>query len=513
MSITSRIGPSLAGAPPIIGRVTADEQALGQVPEVPGIGRRGRAAVVALTLRTGLLRVISLVGTVLLARILAPADFGAFAVIAFLAGALAPFGEVGWGAGLIQRREPPTERDVATAFTVQQIVWLILLALAWLAAPLIRLAGSGLPLDAEWMIRAAVLAMYLNQLRSVPTAMMSRVLRFGPLATIEVAQHLAYLFVAVGLALAGAGVWSFVLALVVQSGSGSLLAYIAWGHLPRVGLDRGALRGLLGFGLTFQAASVLNIFREALVPVFGGLAGGVAAIGYLNFGQRFGRLLGGVDEIIGRVAFPAFSRLQTDVERRSRALLHVVETTSVVFALLLGWAIAVAQTLVEVAFSATWLPAVPVFQLTTVAVLIYLPAGLMRGLAFSTGHARPILAWTVIALVVTFAAFTPLLVFLGLTGGGIGFVLHAVVQLYGFSRATHAIARFPWMRLARIYLIGAAAGACAAASLLVLGGLPGLIVSALVAVAAYGLLMLIFEREQVGRSWRLVRGDVSLEAA
>jgi len=191
----------------------------------------------------------------------------------------------------------------------------------------------------------------------------------------------------------------------------------------------------------------------------------------------------------------------------------VVETTSVVFALLLGWAIAVAPTLVEVAFSATWLPAVPVFQLTTVAVLIYLPAGLMRGLAFSTGHARPILAWTVIALVVTFAAFTPLLVFLGLTGGGIGFVLHAVVQLYGFSRATHAIARFPWMRLARIYLIGAAAGACAAASLLVLGGLPGLIVSALVAVAAYGLLMLIFEREQVGRSWRLVRGDVSLEAA
>ena len=71
----------------------------------------------------------------------------------------------------------------------------------------------------------------------------------------------------------------------------------------------------MGFGVSYQVSSILGVAYTALVPVYGGLAGGVAAIGYLNFGQRFGRLLGGVDDIIGRVAFPAFSRLQGDVER------------------------------------------------------------------------------------------------------------------------------------------------------------------------------------------------------
>src|SRR6185369_5211652 len=108
------------------------------------------------------------------------ADFGAFAVIVLLASALTPFGDLGLGATLIQRKEPPTDRDLATVFTAQQVMWLILLALAWLGAPLIRLAGTDMPNDAEWMIRVAAIAVYLNQTRSVPAAMMSRVLRFGP---------------------------------------------------------------------------------------------------------------------------------------------------------------------------------------------------------------------------------------------------------------------------------------------------------------------------------------------
>ncbi|MEP7360052.1 MAG: oligosaccharide flippase family protein [Chloroflexota bacterium] len=483
------------------------------VAEVGSIGQRGRAAIIQLTLRTGLLRIISLAGTVLLARILAPADFGAFAVIMLLASTLAPFGDLGLGATLIQRQEPPTERDLATVFTAQQAMWLTLLALAWLLAPLVHLAGPGLPADAEWMIRIAAIAVYVNQLRAVPSAMMSRVLRFGPLATIEVLQQITYVVVAVGLALAGAGVWSFVLGLLVQFALGSVLTYVAWGHRPHLGIDRQSLRSLMGFGLSYQATNILAVFREALVPIYGGLAGGVTAIGYLNFGQRFGRLLGGIDEIIGRVAFPAFSRLQTDVERRALALVHVVETTSVVAALLLGWAIAVAPTLVEVAFSSTWLPATPVFQLTAVSVLIGLPAGFMRGLAFSTGRARSMLVWTIAALVVTFAVFPVLVVAFGLVGGGIGFVVHALVQLIGFAWATRSITPFPWLRVARIYLIAGAAGVCAALSLTVLGGLPGLVLSGAVALAAYGLLMFIFERDQIGRSWRLLRGNLSLEAA
>ena len=150
--------------------------------------------------------------------------------------------------------------------------------------------------------------------------------------------------------------------------------------------------------------------------------------------------------------------------------MHVVETTSVVFGLLLGWAIAVAPTLIEVAFGRTWLPATPVFQLTAASVLVGLPAGFMRGLAFSVGRARAMLTWTILALVVTFAVFPLLLIAFGLVGGGIGIVVHTSVQLLGFAWATRDITPFPWVRMVRIYVIAAIAGVAAALSLVLIGG-------------------------------------------
>jgi hypothetical protein len=98
-------------------------------------------------------------------------------------------------------------------------------------------------------------------------------------------------------------------------------------------------------------------------------------------------------------------------------------------------------------------------------------------------------------------------------GGGIGFVVFALVQLLGMHWSTHRLAPFTWSRLARIYAIAALAALCGAASLLLVGALAGLILSGLVSIAAYAALLFAFERAQIHRSWRVLRGDVSLEAA
>jgi hypothetical protein len=91
--------------------------------------------------------------------------------------------------------------------------------------------------------------------------------------------------------------------------------------------------------------------------------------------------------------------------------------------------------------------------------------------------------------------------------------LHSVIQLLGFARITRDIADFPWVRVGRIYTIGAAAGVFAALSLNLIGGLPGLFFSAGVFGSIYGALLLLFERSQVQRSWQLVRGGAALDAA
>lgn len=478
-----------------------------QAPEVGALGRSGRNAVVQLFLRTSALRVITLIGMAVLARLLLPEDFGVFAVVMFLVGLAAPFGELGLGARLIQQPERPTETEMATAFTIQQAAWLGLFALIWIAAPLVREHVPGMPADVDAMLRVTGLALLVGAQKALPAAMMTRVLRFGPLASIEVLQQSVYFGTAVALAWSGAGPWSFVAGLLAQAVIGTLLTFVAWGRRPPIGFDGATARRLLGFGVPYQASSTIAAMREMMVPLFGGLAGGVAAIGFLQVGQRMGRLVGGIDDVIGRVAFPAFSRLHAQPARLERALLYAVETAGLVLGLILGWTVAVAPTLIVLAFSERWAPAVPVFQLTAIAALAGVPAMFLRGLAFAAGENRRVLAWTVAAIAVALVSFPVLLLAFGLPGGGLAFLIHALTLLFGYHRATRHLAPFPWTRLGRIYALAATAGLSAALVLAALPGVAGLIVSALVYLVAYGLLLVVFERDQLLRAWQLlVRG-------
>jgi PST family polysaccharide transporter len=307
-------------------------------------------------------------------------------------------------------------------------------------------------------------------------------------------------------------VWSFSLAILAQYAIGTVLTYIAWGRLPGVGIDRSALRRLFGFGLGFQAGNLVNLLREAIIPLFGGLAGGMAAIGYLNFGQRISRLAVGLDDIIGRVAFPTFARIQGDDARTSRTLLHLVESTALVLSLGLGWSIAVAPSLIVTLFSDKWAPAVPAFQLMALAALASLPGSFLRAVALAAGETRQVLVWTLLSVVVALVTFPFLVVYLGLAGGGLAFVLSSVVQLIGYARASRHLTAMPWVRLGRIYLLGAVGGVAAAVTDAVLGGVAGLVASAIVYLAVYGGLLLVFERDQVRRSWQLLRGRAVLGA-
>jgi len=501
----------------MIGRVTSTgagahppelEAGIVGTAEVEAVGRSGRDAAVQLLVRTIALRAVTIVGTIVLARVLGPADYGVFAVVLFLVSIIEPIGGLGLGSALVQQRDRPTEIELATVFTAQQLLWLLMLVVVWLLAPLVNLLAVDLPVDAEWMLRVIALALFLSQLQSLPTAMMTRVLRIGRLATIEVVQQVVYMSVALVLAVRGAGPWSFVLALFAQYAVGSTLVFLAWGRLPPIGLDGAVLRRLLGFGVPFQLTGIVILLREAVVPLFGGLGGGVVAIGQLLFGQRLGRLVSGFDEIAARVAFPAFSRLQADRARLARALRVTVEMTALVLAPIMCWTIATAPTLIPIVFSDRWIPAVPVFQLTAVAGLLGTPALLARSLAFAAGRARAVLVWSAIAGIVTLILFPPLILGLGLTGGGIGFIVYSAISLAGFAFAARDVAPFPWSGLARIYALGSVAGVAAAAALGIDNGLAGLVACGVVFGLVYGVTALMFERQQVRGSWRLLRSGL-----
>jgi O-antigen/teichoic acid export membrane protein len=489
--------------------VTDDDAARQSGDGAIAVGRRGRAAVVQLMFRTAIVRIISLGGTAVLARMLLPEDFGTFAVVAFVVSLVGPLADFGLGPALVQQRERPSDEEMGTVITLQLAFALTLTAGIWLLAPLARAVAPGLPPDIEWMIRVTSLILPLIAFRALPGAMMSRVLRFGPLAAIEVVQQVVYFVTAIWLALQGAGAWSFIWALVAHTAVGAVLVNLAWGGRFHIGFNRAIARRMLGFGLPFQATGILVTSREALVPVFGGLSGGLAAIGYLQFGVRLGRLAGSVDDIIGRVAFPAFSRLQGDTRRLNRALVSAVETTALMLAATLAWAVAVAPTLVPLVFSGKWAPAVGVFQFVAIATLALVPGNFVRGLGFAVGKGREMFAWSVATTVLVVILFPVLLVWFGVAGGGLALAIYSFIQLAAYGYATRQVAQFPWWQMLRIYGLAAVAAAGSAVVNALLGGVVGLVASGLVFLLLFGLLLVALERDQLRRAWRLIRGELA----
>ena len=101
--------------------------------------------VFALTARTVIQQLVTLVGNIYLARILGPADFGAFWIVQFALSFFVLFGDAGFGAALIQKKEPATHGGAVERLLGPDAAWGRGRSGRIHRSPLGRLAWSDLP--------------------------------------------------------------------------------------------------------------------------------------------------------------------------------------------------------------------------------------------------------------------------------------------------------------------------------------------------------------------------------
>jgi O-antigen/teichoic acid export membrane protein len=471
-----------------------------QLPAAVGeldVGSLGTTAVVQLVLRAVATRGITLVGTVALARLLSPSEFGVFAIVSVFVTFLSLVGDFGIGASLVQQDHEPTNLELSTAIVSQIATWGTIVVVIWLAAGALPTIRPDLPPDSPALVRVLAPSLLFVALRLVPTLMLTRVLRFGALAAIEVGQQAVYFGIAVVLAAQGHGVWSFAIATLVQSAFATIAINLVWRRWVGLRFDWRVARRLLGFGLGYQLAHIVGWARDAVVPLFGGLAGGLNAVGYLGFAWRNGQLVTAVEQIVQRVTFPAFSRLQRDPDRQARMTLLANELVILPVAGIQGWIIATAPTLVPVLFSNKWTPAVVPLQLVCIGSLAGASTFVLRSLIYARGDSRRATVLALMTMVVLLVSFPLLTSSFGLAGAGVSFVLSAYVGLALHLWATRSIAPFPWAATVRILSGVAAAAVAAAITVSIAQGVEGLLLSGVVYSAILAVLGWRFERRHL----------------
>jgi lipopolysaccharide exporter len=348
--------------------------------------------------------VILLGSTVVLAHLIAPAEFGRFAVAA-IAGTVAVIPRAGVSAALVQR--PTISREhLQAASALALLIGLSLLTLTLIAASVIVVPLYG-ERTAE-LVRLSSPVCFVVAAGTVSSGILQRRLAIRRTSVIEVSSTLLRVGATIGMALAGLGGAALVLGwLAGETLEVALLWASAPPPLPR--LRRGPTKELLGFGLPASlAASSWFGFRNCDYAIIG------ARLGVLPAGLYFRAYTIGVEyqkkvsTVMNTVGFPVLARTQSAAELHELRIRMVRMLTLVLFPLLVLLAIE-APVLVPWLFGARWAPAVLPTQILALGGASTLVIDVAGAALMASGRPRAVMGFgwghfAVYALAVFFTA-------------------------------------------------------------------------------------------------------------
>ncbi len=394
--------------------------------DTESLKRRARRGVVLLVARGVVVQLAHLGGTVALARLLRPEDFGIFAIVQFVVAFFAFFGEAGLGAALIQQHGLPSQRRLSSVFSLQLLLSAGVVILVGLSADLVTRAWPSLPAAAPWLLRALAFSLLLTGVRVVPSILMEREMQFGRLSVIEVVQTILYYAAGVTLAWFGAGVWALAAAVLVQSATGAAGSFLAHPWKPDAVLDFDEIRSIIRFGLTYQVKHVVGFVNGAVVPAYAGIVLGSRAVGFIEWAQGTAFFPLKLVEVMTRITFPLFSRIHRDRELFARTLERVVLLCAMATLFMVGLFLGIGPGVTRVVFSAQWLPGLPLLYVYALAIGIGFLSPLV-GAALDAMGRTSVFAWLVLGWTAVNWVAVPIATRWGMLGFAAGYSVHIVV--------------------------------------------------------------------------------------
>ena len=318
-------------------------------------------------------RAIGLVGTLVITRFIAPAEYGEVTVAAVLGMSANQLSTIGWGQYLVSR--PNASRSLVFHVTVFHV------CLGVLALGLLLVGGQRLAplLDAPHMARylpGIALSVLLDRIAFVPERILARDLRFGRLSATRTAGDLTHTLVSLVSAVFGLGGAAIVLGNVMRS-LVRLVVYVfsvdARDWLSRCRIDLEQTRELLAFGLPMSLGALCEFATRRWDNLLVSRFFGPGPTGMYNLAYNLADVPAiQIGEQIGDVLLPSFARMEK--ARRPEAFVRALGLLGlVVFPLAVGLGV-VAPTLVATLFDARWVAMGPMLALLS-ALSVARPVG------------------------------------------------------------------------------------------------------------------------------------------
>ena len=375
---------------------------------------------------------LQMVVSIVVARLLAPEDFGVMAILTFFTAVALVVVDSGFSQTLL-RKKSPTDDEYKSVFTFNLLVSVLLYLLFVALSPLL---ANYYNLQIITKITPVLfLLLPINALGIIQNTKLSREFRFGVLSRINFTASLVAGIVAIAVAVCGLGVWALVAQRLAMMATRSLLLWWRGDWRGEGSFDGSAWREMAPFSFRLMSTDIVSALYNNVAQLFIGKVYSTNTLGFFNQAQKVKDLtVQSAVQSVQTVTYPALAKIKENAEKFAESFRKVLLINIFVMApVALGMSV-VAEPLFRVLLGDKWLPTVPYFEVIALSGVFYplamvaynvlkvqsngaiifrlelLKKGIMTAvLALTIPHSTMAIAWGLVAMtlvefVVNFAA-------------------------------------------------------------------------------------------------------------
>lgn len=375
-------------------------------------------------------KTLSFIRTIILARLLAPSDFGLMGIALVATGAMEVFTETGITPTLIQRKE--VSKDVIdTAWIMSIFRGIILFILLYLLAPVIAYFYNTDRL--EILLKVIAFAFLFSGFQNTGIVLLDKELNFKKKAMFTLAIDISNIIFSVIFAFVLRNIWALAIGYIAGSFIGLVTSYRIQAFKPSFKFDFRIAKELFQFGKHVFGAGIFMFFVTQGDNAVVGKVLGMGPLGFYAFAYNLSILpVTAITYLISQISIPAYSKVQDEIARLRRGYLKILKCTSFLAVLLSAGLFILAPEFIRIVYGSKWMPMVPALQ-----VLCFL--GFFRSIGATMGPIFIAIGKPIIIHKIKFCEFIlmvviiyPLVKRLGIVGAAF-----AVTLVYALSLTLH----------------------------------------------------------------------------
>lgn len=314
-------------------------------------------------------QLVSFIVSIVLARLLAPEDYGVIALVTVFTTILQVFIDSGLGTALIQKKDAD-DLDFSSVFYFNLIVCLALYGAMFFAAPLIAKFYNN-PIYVP-LVRVLSLTLIISGVKGIQQSYVSRHMIFKRFFFSTLGGTLVSAVAGITLAYAGFGVWALVGQYLCNAAIDTTILWITVPWRPKFIFSWNRLKSLLSYGWKLLVSSLLDTGYNNLRSLLIGKIYSSSDLAYYNQGDKFPNVIvNNINISIDSVLLPTMSNVQDNHITVKHMTRRAIMTSIYIMApLMMGLAFC-AEPVVRLVLTDKWLPCVPYLRIFCITYMFW----------------------------------------------------------------------------------------------------------------------------------------------